>query len=222
MARLFDGNDSLTIPTTGFLDSLSAATIMMRFKSTNEDRQQLMHYYKSKTDAFLLQINQPTLGLFTYVEHNDDKETLQGDPAIQITDGIWHYVHVTMSTGGSAHRLYYDGIEKAYTAADDQCFSTMDAGATLYVGVSMWGDIPGSFVDGSIAEIAIWNAVLSAPEILSTAKAFSPLLIRPQNLAHYWDLVRGLNDIIGGYVFTNDGSVVTPHPRVILPQGARY
>lgn len=223
MARLFDGNDFLTIPTSGFLDSLNAATIMIRFKTSDSDYQTLFHYYKDDGDGFLLCINDPGIGLFCYVEHDDDKEQLQPDPAIQISDGVWHYIHITMSTGGSAHRVYIDGIVKAYNAADDQCFSTMDADADLFIGQNMWGGAePTTFLKGSLAEIAIWNAVLTEDEIISTTKGFSPSLIRFQNLVHYWDLVRGLNDIVGGYVFTNEGSVVVPHPRVILPQGAHY
>lgn len=71
--------------------------------------------------------------------------------------------------------------------------------------------------DGMIGEVAVWNAALTAAEAATLAKGYSPLLVKPQNLVAYWTLVRGLNDRVGAYNMTADGTSVAVHPRVIYP-----
>ncbi len=66
-----------------------------------------------------------------------------------------------------------------------------------------------------MAEIGIWNAVLTAAEIASLAKGMTPDKICPQSLVFYAPLVRNLVDAKGGLTITNNNSAtVANHPRV--------
>ena len=78
---------------------------------------------------------------------------------------------------------------------------------------------PALYLEGQIAEAAIWQGELTDAEAAILAKGFSPLFIRPQNLVAYWPLIRDTDeDKVGGFDMTayNDPSVL-PHPRIIYP-----
>ena len=71
------------------------------------------------------------------------------------------------------------------------------------------------YMNGSIAEVGIWNAALTPAEIASLAKGMTPDKIRPQSLVFYAPLVRDLIDQQGGLVITNNNAAtVANHPRV--------
>jgi hypothetical protein len=83
---------------------------------------------------------------------------------------------------------------------------------------------PGNYMDGRIAEAAVWDAELNAAEIAILAKSFSPLFVRPQSLVMYWPLIRESYpdnediDKAGGYDFVDyNGPGDADHPRVIYP-----
>lgn len=71
------------------------------------------------------------------------------------------------------------------------------------------------YMDGNIAEVAIWSAALNNDEIAALAKGFKPTRIRPQSLVFYAPLLRNLQDIKGGRSLTNSNTcTVANHPRV--------
>lgn len=73
----------------------------------------------------------------------------------------------------------------------------------------------GGFQDGGIAEVGIWNVALTAAEIASLAKGFTPDKIRPQSLRFYAPLIRNLQDVRGGLAITNNNAAtVANHPRI--------
>ena len=73
----------------------------------------------------------------------------------------------------------------------------------------------GSFANALIAEVGIWNAALTQPEIASLAKGMTCDKVRPQNLVFYAPLVRDLLDARGGLTLTNiNGATVADHPRI--------
>ena len=72
-----------------------------------------------------------------------------------------------------------------------------------------------SYLNGRLAECAIWNVALTDAEIASLAKGFKPTRIRPQSLVFYAPLLRNLQDLKGGLALTNNnGATVADHPRV--------
>ena len=65
------------------------------------------------------------------------------------------------------------------------------------------------------AEVGIWSAALTQPEIAALAKGMTCDKIRPQSLVFYAPLVRDLNDQKGGLAITNNnGATVANHPRI--------
>jgi len=85
-------------------------------------------------------------------------------------------------------------------------------------------------MSGDIAEMAIWDLTnwpgATASDkadnfekaIASMAKGFTPVHF-PLGLKAYWPLVRSLNDRIGGYNLTANGTTISAHPRIIQPCG---
>ena len=76
-----------------------------------------------------------------------------------------------------------------------------------------------SYMSGRIAEAAIWNVALTDVEVAILADGFSPLFVRPQNLAAYWSLIRDEDqDRVGGYDMTAfNGPSIAAHAPVLYP-----
>ena len=71
------------------------------------------------------------------------------------------------------------------------------------------------YFNGQIAEVGIWNVVLTGAEIQSLAKGVACDKVRPQSLRFYAPLIRDLQDERGGLTLTNTNTAtVANHPRV--------
>jgi hypothetical protein len=87
----------------------------------------------------------------------------------------------------------------------------------LFQGVTRAASAFSNYFSGSLAEVGVWNAALTADEVLSLARGMSPSLIRPQNLTIYAPLVRDLIDRKSGLTITNNGgATVSNHTRIYL------
>ncbi|MFH1924363.1 MAG: LamG-like jellyroll fold domain-containing protein [Planctomycetota bacterium] len=91
------------------------------------------------------------------------------------------------------------------------------------VSIGRLGDAtPDKYLSGAVAEAAIWNVALADDDVRALHQRFSPLMIRPENLAAYWPL-GGLwgqndNDRLGTYPMTAYNSPSwTDHPPLIYP-----
>lgn len=68
--------------------------------------------------------------------------------------------------------------------------------------------------DGSLADFAIWDALLDDDEFIALARGYSPRLIRPASLVEFIPMVRdNLSIKIAAPAVT--GTAVQPHARVI-------
>jgi hypothetical protein len=70
----------------------------------------------------------------------------------------------------------------------------------------------GGFLDGRMAECAMWDDDLTAFEIAAMSHGVSPMLVRPTNLVAYWPLFKGFStgdepDWHGAYLLTETGTV---------------
>jgi len=148
----------------GLLDSYSEATICIWFKRTDTiGNECLLHYYKDTGDAILVWISpdHATNKVNAYIEHNNDKEELNADEAI---DTDWHHIAVTVG-GANTHKIYLDGVEVASNDADTIGPSDMDSGATLYIGKNVYGGGNSGFWNGKIDDVRIYTSVLTLAEI---------------------------------------------------------
>lgn len=70
-------------------------------------------------------------------------------------------------------------------------------------------------LSGRVAEVGVWNVVLTDAEIASLADGMTCDKVRPQSLVFYAPLVRDLQDVKGGLTVTNNNTAtVANHPRV--------
>jgi len=76
-----------------------------------------------------------------------------------------------------------------------------------------------NYLSGAMAEVAVWSAALTDPEVSILYEGVSPLLVRPQSLVLYVPLIRDDDeDIVGGLSFTaNGGPTIAAHPGVFYP-----
>jgi hypothetical protein len=89
-------------------------------------------------------------------------------------------------TSNSSRALYING---ALQSTDTNVCSANTGLDTLTVGCTYRSGTRANFFDGVIAEVAYWSAALTADEIASLSKGFSPGLVRPQSLVAYYPLI---------------------------------
>lgn len=114
-----------------------------------------------------------------------------------INSGTWGtgFTHLLTIYNGSNYKLYINGTYQAQVAASGNIKSDSTR--------SFWIGRRGSYINsswnwfGDIAELAIWDVVLSDGEIASLGKGFCANRIRPQNLLSNSRLIRGLTDVKG-------------------------
>lgn len=83
---------------------------------------------------------------------------------------------------------------------------------------------PGNYMSGYLAEVAVWDVVLTADEKAALAAGFSPLFIRPASLVFYAPLWNSNKDMLNpGRSITTAGTPVSSpsvHPSMIYPAWA--
>ena len=120
----------------------------------------------------------------------------------------------TFTTNGSA--LYKNGsaISSYITNNAGSGPATSDAAGDFAIGNRSSGTFDRG-LDGRLAELAVWNAVLTAAEVASLAKGFRPQRIRPQSLVFCVPLLRTNQDIRNATAGTTTGATGgSAHPRV--------
>ena len=143
-------------------------------------------------------------------------------PTNSVTTGVW--THFALTYNGSATTndpiMYLDGVSQTITEVtaptgtlDTDAASNFVVGNNATPGVRPW--------DGMLAEIGYYNRILTAAEVSSLAKGFSPLFIR-NGLKVYAPLI-GNNDPELNPIGTGSGTVTGAtkdnHPRIIYPAG---
>ena len=123
----------------------------------------------------------------------------------------WHHVCAVFASN-TDRRIYLDGGGKG-TNATNVVPANIDRFCVGFAGTST----PSGYMSGDIAEVALWNTALTDDDAASLAKHISPFMVKQQNLAGYWPLVRGLVDRTYGYTLTASGTVVSAHSRIIYP-----
>jgi hypothetical protein len=172
----------------------------------------------SHVDIYQLTIRGNQAGNPLSAQSRDSSGSTFANTTIGYSDTTWHHA-CGVWLSGSAQKIWLNGGNQG-TASGTKSPSGIDH-------VSMGGTTdlsPGNYMDGLIAEAAIWDAELNAAEIAILAKGFSPLFVRPQSLVMYWPLVKESVpenediDKVGGYDlvdYNEPGGGV--HPRVLQP-----
>ena len=137
------------------------------------------------------------------------------------------YTHaVAIFVTATDRRIHQDGTTKVQETSDAGTQSNLDE---TVIGAGRRSGAVQDFSSGSIAEVAFYD-ISAWPGATDALKAdafeaiipalglgYSPLFF-PLGLVAYLPLIRGITDIIGGNVFTdNTGGTVTAHPPIIYP-----
>lgn len=124
----------------------------------------------------------------------------------------WVHIVGTFSAANS-RSVYQDGV----FGSSNTNAVTYSAANTVCLGASTSTTGWANFFFGDLAEIGVWDAVLTDAEIASLAKGFSCRRVRPQNLRFYAPLVRSQTDIRGGLVLTPITNGAPPTPGTVTP-----
>jgi hypothetical protein len=100
-----------------------------------------------------------------------------------LSTGVWsHAAGRKSGTGAGALLAFLNGAQDGSATSNK---TIQDTSGDFNIG----GESDNAFpFDGRIAEVAVWNAALTAAEIAALAKGASPLMVRPKNLAAYYPL----------------------------------
>ncbi len=82
--------------------------------------------------------------------------------------------------------------------------TSKNPGGNDRMSIAAWYDdtTTSNFLGADLAELAIWNAALTQPDVEALAEGLSPLKVVPGSLIFYAPLVRGLQDHIGAATAT--------------------
>jgi hypothetical protein len=105
-----------------------------------------------------------------------------------VTTAAWQHIACTFTGGSSTGTnvlLYYNGLNVAATQSG--IGSTPNTtNASFGIGYNRPGN--SSFMAGGLADVAVWNTVLTPVEILALARGVRPNAIRVGSLWGYWPL----------------------------------
>jgi hypothetical protein len=126
------------------------------------------------------------------------------------TVGQW--MHIAAVFSSTTNRIgYINGVAgtanttSVTTATPDRIV----VGARLNTGFSQ-------YTNGDIAEVGVYNAILTPDEIDGLAKGYKCSDIRPQALRFDLRMIRNLQDLSQALAMTNtNGATVSTHPRII-------
>lgn len=113
-------------------------------------------------------------------------------------------------TSSTRRLAYKDG-----TAGTANTNSVSPSGVNSTLIGARYATTLGSYCNGYVAEVGVWDVALTADEIVALAKGYTPDQIRPQSLVMYLPLVRELVEPRKGVTFTNNNTAtVAAHCRI--------
>lgn len=176
-------------------------------------------FLDSSTDNFgILWNNEPAPYLFcsagslVYANRNNP-----------VTDSTTGWVHVALvfdgTLSGNSNRLKYfrngEQLSLAYAANVPSATSNSSNINTFRIGAgSPFGGSLTYYNPSNYAEIAMWQEALTAQDVTSLYKGFSPKAIVPDKIKMYIPLIRDLQDIKSGITLTDSSTSVVNHPRI--------
>ena len=138
--------------------------------------------------------------------------------ATGLSAGTW-YQFVAVFAANDSHTIYLDG---AGGVEDDQnsLLGTMDETSIGYLSDST----PNFYLDGDIADLAIYDYAMTAAEAALFSGRLNPLSYRPDQLLMFvpcYGNSAAPRDLIGGLTFTMSGSAKAAHPPSTRPKRAQ-
>jgi hypothetical protein len=138
----------------------------------------------------------------------DDASVVANPAGLSYNANVW--VNAGARVEANAQSAFRNGtVGTAQTVSiGTQTLNTFAIGAFIRTGIT-------NYMQGQIAEVAVWSAALTNDEITALARGFKAHRIRPQSLLYYSPLIRDLQDVREARTITNNNSAtVADHPRV--------
>ena len=117
--------------------------------------------------------------------------------------GVWHHLAATYD-GNSVIKLYVDGVEQSgttQTSSGSAPYQIENQTTIAVIGARTESDgNPGSFMNGMIDEVTLWNTALSTAQVQSLyiqGRVFDTNSIASGNVVGYWKLENNANDSSG-------------------------
>jgi len=136
--------------------------------------------------------------------------------------GSWVHLCYTYDAGSTGNNpvIYKDGASQSITERETPSGTYSYSQTNFYLGSDSGS---GQYHDGRMAEIAIWDRVLTSGEVAILGDAYSPLFI-PNGLVLYLPLMGRTSpeiELIGGSNGTLTETSAISHPRIIYPSLAQ-
>lgn len=121
----------------------------------------------------------------------------------------------------TSRTIYLNGSGSSATNTNSVTFANADR-----TSIGRYADsTPTRYMDGLISEMGVWNVALDAADIDMLADRFSPLMVKPSGLLHYYPLIGNNSpetDFVSGLNLTMNGTVAkASHPRIIYPSSSQ-
>jgi concanavalin A-like lectin/glucanase superfamily protein len=157
-------------------------------------------------------------GAVRCAHRGSDVTTSVSTGAYSTTD--WFHA-ACMVSSASARAVFLNGVK----TTDANSVGTLVNINLFSIGELLQGGSGQAYMNGSIAEVGVWNAALDDAEINALAQGFSAFLVRPQSLMAYYPL---FGNVAGGErdawkskfdLFAINEPAKASHPRIIVPGG---
>jgi hypothetical protein len=129
--------------------------------------------------------------------------TLTNYPALGTVpvEGVWHHIASTGDATGKT--VYTDGADAQQNT--DNGDDLVSAPNRFAIGVLFRNTIDAPF-GGVVAEVGVWDVVLTPEEIADLATGRRPIYVRPESLIAYYPLVDDDVDVISSNALTVEGT----------------
>ena len=130
--------------------------------------------------------------------------------------GQWVHIVVTYDYGSTSNvpATWYDGVSQTVDTDLTPSGSVTNDATTLRIGAHTDAS---EFMNGRMAEFAIWERIITSAEVAILADGYSPLFIQ-NGLNTYLPLIGNTeNELIEGGTVALTGTSKAVHPRIIYP-----
>jgi len=201
----FNGtNDSIQIPTNSNLEITGNMTISAWIKSSSSSTGSTKIINKRNASSTNFDFFLDTGG--TKLKFFDGTDNIASD--ISITLGVWNHVAITIQSGVTNGSIFY--VNGVAQATNLPTFTIASNTAPLVIGANFTRN--GTFFNGEISNVSIFNSNLSASNITTLYNNGSPLASMTEftSLQGWWKLdntTTGIEDSKGSSNGTNNGAI---------------
>ena len=191
----FNGGNSYIQPSSGVLGGSSSLTVNLWF-NTKTVAASGQYGWIDEEGVWGFKYGQPADTQFCFATVAGSWTWCVGAPSTYTFNAnTWYFIAFTYNNG-SPTEFYIDGIQ--YPGSVETGVMTTGTDLPLQIGQAVSSSSPYTTLDGSIANIQIYNASLSSAEISALyLEGIGGAPIRPQNLTAWWPLNGNANDYSG-------------------------